>query len=141
MSGKLVPPVVVPRLRIQRGVLTRSHWIVPLPTGKGSVLRMVRHQDTSDALGVAVGLLKHRKLIGIDRRIFVNSCLDMPARKISTVGSRERSGAKPADGGTLPIAVVDVAMDSRYSGIRKWKPERTPPSCFRYHVTGPSGRR
>src|SRR5215470_460340 len=74
---------------------------------------MTSKQNFGDAIRIAFELLKHCKLIGVDRLIFVDTGLNVPASKIAAKGSRKSSGAKSADGRALPKAVVNMAAFER----------------------------
>src|SRR5580704_18201476 len=113
MCRKFIPFVVEPRLRIQRRIFPRAHRIIPLPACERSVVWMIRHEDSRCALSLALRLLKHAKLIGVNGCIFMNSRFYMPARKVSAVSTRECSEAKAAHRCALPKPVVDIAGDSR----------------------------
>src|SRR6202453_3691733 len=137
VGRKFIPFVVVPRLRIQRRIFSRAHRIIPLPACKCPVGWMIRHQDARRTLRLALSLLKHGKLIGINGRVFVNSCFYMPAGEVSPVSARERSRTKTAYGSALPKPVIDLAGDSSHTWLYKRKSEGTSPRSFRYCVSGP----
>src|SRR6266852_6803724 len=140
VGWEFIPLVVVPRLRIQRRILPRTHWVVPLPACERSIRRMIRHQYASCTLRVSLALLKHRKLVGIHGCVFVNSRLHMPADEISPVASREGSRTESADGRTLPITVIDITGYARHARFLERKAERSSPGSFRYCVSSPSSR-
>jgi len=101
---------------------------------------MVCHQYASRTLRVSFALLKHRKLIGIDGGVLVNSRLHMPTGEISPVASREGSRTKSADGRTLPITVIDITGYARHARFLERKAERAPPGSLRYCVSSPGSR-
>ena len=86
---------------------------------------------------LALSLLKHGKLIGINGRVLVNSRFYMPASEVSPVSARERSRTKTAHWRALPKPVVDIAGDSSDARLRKRKAEGASPRGFRYRVSGP----
>jgi len=71
--------------------------------------RMRGGENFRNTIFVAIGFLKHRELIGPDGLVFVHSGLHVPAGEVAAIGTRERAGAKAADGRALPKTVVDMA--------------------------------
>ncbi len=71
-------------------------------------------ENFRDAIRIAFGFLKHRKLIGPHGLVFVDARFHVPAREVATVSARESAGAKTADGRALPKAIVDMA------GVERW---------------------
>ena len=118
MRGEFVPLVVVPGFGIERGVFAGADRIVPLPTRKLAVFGMIVHQDTCAVPSASpCDLLEHRELIGVDRVVFVDGGLDVPASEVAAIGARKCSGAESADGSALPVAVVDVGFVLADAGI------------------------
>lgn len=78
---------------------------------------MAIHECLCCAMSVTVRLLKHGELVGIDRRVLVNSGLDMPAGEIAAVTAGKGSGPKAADWNALPVTVIDVSRLARHSRI------------------------
>ena len=107
VSGKFVPLVVVPGLRIQGRVFPCSYGIVPSPASQLSVFGMIGHQDPRRSRGITLRLLEHCKFIHIDGFVFVNAGLDMPAGEVSAIGAGEGACAHTANRRSLPIAIVD----------------------------------
>src|SRR4051794_18723021 len=66
-------------------------------------------ENFRDAIFLAFGLLKHRKLIGPDGLIFMDAGFHVPAGEVSAIGAGEGAGAEAADGSALPETVVDMA--------------------------------
>src|ERR1700757_1085243 len=98
---------------------------------------MVVHQHACDALRIARALLKHRKLICVDGGVLVHSRFDVPARKITAIGSGESPRAESSDGCSLPVAIVDISGSALYTGIFQRLTEWTSPSRLRYGITSP----
>ena len=69
---------------------------------------MIGHEDLSGSRGFAGDLLEHGELVRIDRSVFVNTSLDVPASKVTTIGPGKCAGAESANRGTLPVAIVNV---------------------------------
>src|SRR5450755_3511254 len=109
VSGELIPPVVVPGLWIESGIVARAHWIVPTPTRQVAIMRMIRRQHPRGSMSITVRLLKHGELIRIAHFIFVNTRLHMPAREVSAIRPRKGAGAEPADRCSLPVPIIDIA--------------------------------
>ena len=133
MRRKFLPPVVKPRLRIERVIVARAHGIIPLPTAQLASRRMVGEKNACGSCGRALGLLKHRELIGIHRVIFVYAGFDVPSRKIASEGSGKRACPESAHRRTLPETVIDVTRVQRRffcAGIFQRLPDGTLPSCF-----------
>jgi hypothetical protein len=76
-------------------------------------------------------LLKDGELICIDGFVFVNTGLYVPAREVAAVTAGECSGAESPYWKTLPITIVDVAVNSCNARIIKRQAERTLPCSFR----------
>lgn len=101
---------------------------------------MAVHQHLRCAIGIALRLLKHGKLIGIYRLIFMDPGLDVPTRKVSPIAAGKCSGAEAAHRNALPIAIVDIAGNARHAWIRQWQPQRAFPGGLRDCVSGPRCR-
>jgi len=48
---------------------------------------MISEQYLGDAVSCVLGFLVNRKFVGVDRLILVYSTLEMPARKIASIGT------------------------------------------------------
>src|SRR5262249_49908915 len=86
-----------------------------------------------DALRIALGFFKDGELVRVDRLIFVNAGLNVPASEVSTVGARKSAGAESTDRRTLPVAIVDVTAVQRRrfrAGIFEGLADGTLPGCF-----------
>ena len=92
---------------------------------------MAVHQHLGRAVGVALGLLKHGELIGIDRLIFVDRGLDVPAGEVSPIAAGKCAGPHAADGNALPVAIVDIARIARHAGIIERLAEGALPGSLR----------
>src|ERR1035438_1057840 len=68
---------------------------------------MVRQQPLSDARRLALRFLVDRELIGVDRFVFMNASLQMPARKVTAVSAGKSARPKTSDRCALPITVID----------------------------------
>src|SRR2546429_1208794 len=66
-------------------------------------------QDLRNAFRGAFRLLIHGELIGVNRLIFVDSILNVPAREVAAISSRKSAGAESADRSSLPITIVDMS--------------------------------
>jgi len=109
VGGKFVVAIVKPGFRIEGGVVSSTDGIVPTPRTELAVRWMASEKSLCDSFGIAFGLLKHGELIRVDRLVFVNAGLHMPASEVAAKGSRKSSGAETADRSALPEAVVDVS--------------------------------
>src|SRR5258706_8222935 len=85
--------------------------------------RMRGCENFCDTIFVALGFLEHRKLIGPDGLVFVDSGFHVPAGEIAAIGAGEGAGAEAADGRALPETIVDVAAVER-GLFRAWVFER-----------------
>src|SRR5437773_205228 len=74
---------------------------------------MSRCQLLRDAFRRAFRFLIHSKLVCVNGLIFVHTILNVPAREVTTICSREGAGAKSADWRSLPVAIVNM------SGIKR----------------------
>src|SRR6266446_3809287 len=110
VRGKVFPTVIEPGLWVESVVIARAGWIVPIPGTQGVTRRMSGGENFRDAIRIAFGFLKHRKLIGPDGLVFVDAGFHVPAGEIAAIGTRESAGAKAADGSALPKAVVDMPV-------------------------------
>src|SRR5436190_19233058 len=100
---------------------------------------MCRGQDLRHPFRGAFRFLIHGELVGVNRLIFVNSILNVPAREVAAISSRESAGAKAADGSSLPITIVDMpAVKGRFlsSRISQRQTNRALPSCFGNGISG-----
>jgi hypothetical protein len=79
---------------------------------------------------VAFNLLKHGELIGVDWLVLVNAGLGVPTCEVATVAAGEGTGTESSYGDTLPIAVVDVAVDACDARMFERKSERALPGSF-----------
>src|SRR6266571_30030 len=66
-------------------------------------------QDLRNAFGGAFRFLIHGELVWVNRLIFVDSILNVPAREVATISSREGTCAESADRGSLPVTIVDMS--------------------------------
>src|SRR2546427_750355 len=66
-------------------------------------------QHLRNAFRGAFCLLIHSELASVNRLIFVNSILNVPAREVAAISSREGTRAESADWGSLPITIVDMS--------------------------------
>ena len=133
MRWKFLPVVVKSRLRIDRVLVGCAHGLIPLPTSQLASRWMVGENNACGSCGRALGLLKHRELIGIHRVIFVYAGFDVPSRKIASEGSGKRACPESAHRRTLPETVIDVTRVQRRffcAGIFQRLPDGTLPSCF-----------
>ncbi len=74
---------------------------------------MASEESFCGSLGVAFGLLEHSELIRVDRLVFVNAGLHVPASEVAAKGTGKSSGAETTDRRALPEAVVDVSAVER----------------------------
>src|SRR5712664_2139375 len=98
-------------------------------------------ENFRDAIRIAFGFLKHRKLIGPDGLIFVDAGFHVPAGEIAAIGARESAGAKTTDRSALPEAVVDMTVVERRlfrAGVLERLADGTLPSSFGNVVVGVS---
>src|SRR5712664_4854386 len=65
-------------------------------------------ENFRDAIRIAFGFLKHRKLVGPDRLVFVDAGFHVPAGEVAAKGTRESASAETADRRDLPKAIVDM---------------------------------
>src|SRR6516164_7208499 len=98
---------------------------------------MAREQYLRGSRRIAFRLLKHRKLVDINRFIAMYARLQMPARKVAAKRTRESSRSKAADRSALPVAVVN--MRTIQGGflcprILERLANRAPPGSFRNFV-------
>src|SRR5271166_2586160 len=114
-----------------------THRIVPLPACERTIRRVIRHQHPGRSFSLALYLLKHGKLIGINGRIFVDSRFHVPAGKVSSISARKSSRAKAAHRRALPKSVINIAGDPSHPRFLEWKAEGTAPGRFRYPVSSP----
>ncbi len=112
---KFFPAIVVPGFRIKRVIVASADGIVPLPRIERSLLRVRGGQHLRNALS-AFSFLIHGKLVRPHRLIFVDTALDVPARKVAAISARESSGAEAADRSALPVTVVNHSR-GRESGL------------------------
>jgi hypothetical protein len=63
----------------------------PTAIWKVIILGMVSHEHAGDSRGLGRHLLERRKLLRIDRSVFVHAALDMPSSKIAPARPRKRS--------------------------------------------------
>src|ERR1700730_5092236 len=110
MRRELVPLVVIPGFRKWRRVFACADRIVPLPTGEFAVLGMIGHEDLSGSRGFAGDLLEHGELVRIDRSVFVNTSLNVPASEIATISPGKCAGAESPNRCALPVAIVDICL-------------------------------
>src|SRR5690242_937662 len=73
------------------------------------IRRMGGGENFRDAVFFAFGFLEHRKLIGPDGLVFVDSGFHVPAREVAAIRAGECASAEATDRGPLPQAVVYVA--------------------------------
>src|SRR5260370_30839499 len=119
VRGKFFPTVIEPGLWVESVVIARADWIVPIPGTQGVIRRMSGGENFRDAIRIAFGFLKHRKLIGPDGLVFVDAGFHVPASEVAAIGTRESAGAKTADGRALPKTIVDMAGVERCL-LRTW---------------------
>src|SRR5882724_1792888 len=96
-------------------------------------------QDLRNTFWGAFGFLVHGELIGVNRLIFVNSILNVPAREVAAISSRKSAGAESADRSSLPITIVDMsAAESRLFRPRSGQRQTNSPlpSGFGNSVSG-----
>ncbi len=139
VGGKFVVTIVEPGFWIERSVVACANGIIPAPGTELTVRGMPGKQSFRGALGVAFGLLEHGELIRVDRLVFVNTGLHVPASEVTTKGSRKCSGAETTNGCALPEAVVDVSAVERSflcAGIFKRFADRALPCRSRDFIVG-----
>jgi hypothetical protein len=88
-----------------------------LPGREFIVGGMAVHQDLGYSVRVALGLLEHGKLIGVDGLVFVDCGLDVPAGEVSAIAAGEGACSHAADGDSLPVTIVDVRGVASYAGV------------------------
>src|SRR5260370_34277566 len=94
VRGKFLPAVIEPRLRIESVIITRAHRIVPVPGAQRMIRGMSGSENFRDAIRIAFGFLKHRKLIGPHGLVFVDPRLPVPAGEGPTVSTPATAVAK-----------------------------------------------
>ena len=95
--------------------------------------------DMRNTFRGAFRFLIHGELICVNRLILVDSILNVPAREVAAISSRESAGAKSADGSSLPITIVYMpAVKGRFLGprISQRQTNGAFPSCFGNSVSG-----
>src|SRR5262245_11073574 len=94
---------------------------------------MAREQYLGGPSRIAFRLLKHRKLVGINRLIAMYARLQMPPSKVAAKRAREGSRSKAADRRALPVAVVNMpTIQGRFlcPRILERLPNRASPGGF-----------
>src|SRR5436853_7684898 len=66
-------------------------------------------QHLCHAFGGAFRFLIHSELVFINCLIFVHAILNVPAREVAAISSRESAGAKSANRSSLPVAIVNMS--------------------------------
>src|SRR5213596_2495239 len=70
---------------------------------------MSGRQYLRNAFRRAFRFLIHSELVGVNRLIFVHTILNVPAREITAISSREGARAKSSNWRSLPVAIVNVS--------------------------------
>src|SRR5262249_12582438 len=79
--------------------------------------------------GLALTLGKHTELISGNALVLVHAGLQMPALEVAAIGAGKGTGSKTADRRSLPVTVINHALDFRLlapGGFQR-QPERTAP--------------
>jgi hypothetical protein len=130
VCGKFVPLVVVPGLWIEGRILPRSYRIIPCPTGQLTIMGMIGHQDPRSSSRITFRLLVHGEFVCIHSLVFVNAGFDVPAGEISAIRAGEGACPHPANGCSLPIAIVDQAGIFGHTRILEREPNGPGPGGF-----------
>src|SRR5260370_598000 len=110
-----------------------------IPGAQRMIRGMSGGENFRDAIRIAFGFLKHRKLVGPDRLVFVDAGFHVPAREVAAKATRESAGAETADRRALPKAIVDMDGVERglfRAGVFEWRTDGALPCGLGNVVVG-----
>ena len=95
-------------------------------------------QDLGVRRGIAFTPGEHAELVRWNTLILVHASLQVPAFELPSIRAGKGTGSKTADWRSLPITVIDHALNFRLlsAGVFERLPDRATPRRFWYRVTG-----
>src|SRR5689334_20142726 len=114
-----------------------SNRKIPLPRRQLAIGRSIGGQYLSIRRGIVLALREYAELVCSNTLILVHAGLQVPAFKFPSIRAGKGAGSKPADWSSLPVTVINHALNFRLlsAGVFERQPDRATPRRFGYRVT------